>query len=239
MHPARNLFKDSSPKVVGSFGSFEDLRKFSLKQARNTCDLVEIRLDLLEPETIKDRPWSHLKGLPLLFTARSIEEGGARAIATSARMQLLESVLDDADGIDIEVASIPGMEDLILQLSQRGIPWVASFHDFAGLPSPANVAEALAKAKAAHASVFKMAARLHAPGDLAPLADFQLADHNIPVATMGMGPLAPVSRLLCAQSGSVLNYGYIGSTPTAPGQWDCALLKQAISRLAAIRFPNQ
>ena len=60
------------------------------------------------------------------------------------------------------------------------------------------------------------------PADLARLADFQLADHGIPVATMGMGPLAPVSRLLCAQCGSVLNYGYLGKTPTAPGQWDAA-----------------
>jgi 3-dehydroquinate dehydratase-1 len=53
---------------------------------------------------------------------------------------------------------------------------------------------------------------------------------------MGMGVLAPVSRLLCAQCGSVLNYGFLGETPTAPGQWDSALLKQAISRLAPFRY---
>jgi 3-dehydroquinate dehydratase len=53
---------------------------------------------------------------------------------------------------------------------------------------------------------------------------------------MGMGPLAPVSRLLCAQSGSLLNYGYLGTTATAPGQWDAALLRQAIARLAPFRL---
>jgi 3-dehydroquinate dehydratase-1 len=53
---------------------------------------------------------------------------------------------------------------------------------------------------------------------------------------MGMGPLAPVSRLLCAQCGSVLNYGFLGETATAPGQWDSALLKTAIARLAP--FPG-
>ena len=31
--------------------------------------------------------------------------------------------------------------------------------------------------------------------------------------------------------GSVLNYGYLGQTPTAPGQWPCRLLKEAIERL--------
>jgi 3-dehydroquinate dehydratase I len=52
---------------------------------------------------------------------------------------------------------------------------------------------------------------------------------------VGMGPLAAVSRLLCAQCGSVLNYGYLGETPTAPGQWDAASLKAAIGRLVPLR----
>jgi len=64
------------------------------------------------------------------------------------------------------------------------------------------------------------------------LADFQLTDHGLAVSSMGMGPLAPVSRQLLAQCGSVLNYGYLGNAATAPGQWDSALLKTAISRLA-------
>ncbi len=71
--------------------------------------------------------------------------------------------------------------------------------------------------------------------DLARLAEFQLADHGLPVATMGMGPLAAVSRLLCAQCGSVLNYGHLGITATAPGQWDAALLQQALARLPLLR----
>jgi len=83
--------------------------------------------------------------------------------------------------------------------------------------------------------VFKAAARLHAPADLARLAEFQLADHGLPVATMGMGPLAAVSRLLCAQCGSVLNYGYLGHSATAPGQWDAALLQHTLARLVPLR----
>ena len=77
---------------------------------------------------------------------------------------------------------------------------------------------------------------LDGPADLARLAEFQLAPHGIPVATMGMGPLAPVSRLLCAQCGSALNYGFLGQTTTAPGQWDAATLRHNIARLAP--FPG-
>lgn len=51
-----------------------------------------------------------------------------------------------------------------------------------------------------------------------------------PIATsmMGIGPLAPVSRVLYAQLGSLLNYGYLGDKETAPGQWPASLLSQAI-----------
>ena len=139
--------------------------------------------------------------------------------------------------VDIEVASIPEMTELIKILKIRGIPWVASFHNFKNLPTPAALIAAARTAKAAGAGAFKAAARLHSPADLAGLADFQLADHGLPVATMGMGPLAPVSRLLCAQCGSILNYGFLGSTPTAPGQWNAAMLRETIAALAP--FPSK
>jgi 3-dehydroquinate dehydratase-1 len=148
-------------------------------------------------------------------------------------MELLESALGHAACIDIEVASIGEMSGLLKKLT---IPWIASFHDFERLPPTEVLEDAAKRAKDAGAAAFKTAAKLHHPADLARLADFQLADHGLPVATMGMGPLAPVSRLLCAQCGSVLNYGYLGKTPTAPGQWDAALLKQAIARLAPFRI---
>lgn len=222
--------------MVGSFGSPADLRE-AAASVRQSCDLAEIRLDLLIAGSgkIDAELWSHLTDIPLLFTARRIEEGGALALDAAARMNLLEGVMEQAAWIDIEVASIPEMGGLLAELAERSIPWLASYHDFDKLPDSAELERAALQAKAAGAAVFKAAARLASPADLTRLAEFQLADHGLPVATMGMGPLAPVSRLLCAQCGSVFNYGYLGHTATAPGQWDAALLKTAISRLAPFR----
>jgi 3-dehydroquinate dehydratase I len=217
--------------VIGSFGGAEDLRLTDAPTARAACDSAEIRLDLLAGDTTRTA-WRHLAGLPLLFTARRGDEGGSGDLSSSARIALLETAIDDAACIDIEVASISEMDALLKTLR---IPWIASFHDFAKLPETSVLENAARRAMDAGASAFKAAAMLHSPADMARLADFQLADHGIPVATMGMGPLAPVSRLLCAQCGSVLNYGYLGQTPTAPGQWDAGSLKQAIARLAAFR----
>lgn len=223
------------PWIVGSLGNSADLAAADEKSVENACDLVEIRLDLLDPGWDAGR-WAHLARLPLLFTARRPEEGGGGFLSEIRREEMLAAVMENAACVDIEVASIPGMTRLIGRLQELGVPWIASYHDFEKLPDSAELAEAAGKAAAAGAAVFKAAAMLHHPGDLARLADFQLAGHGIPVATMGMGALAPVSRLLCAQCGSVLNYGYLGGVPTAPGQWDAGLLKQAVSRLAPMRI---
>ncbi|MES2658400.1 MAG: type I 3-dehydroquinate dehydratase [Verrucomicrobiota bacterium] len=225
-----------SPKVVGSFGSSRDLRASPLATVQESCDIAEIRLDLLLAECGKIDPatWAHLMDFPLLFTARRGDEGGAGSLDAATRMKLLMEVLDDAAMIDIEVASIPEMASILDEIRDGKIPWIASCHDFEKLPDLTALKAAEARAVEAGAAVFKAAARLGSPADLARLAEFQLAHREIAVSTMGMGPLAPVSRLLCAQSGSVLNYGYLGSTPTAPGQWDSALLKTTISRLAPL-----
>ena len=223
--------------VVGSFGDGRSLAAADPQATADACDLVEIRLDLLDTadDGVPASIWSHLAGLPLLFTARRGDEGGAGNIGAETRARMLEAALEDAACVDIEVASIGGMKPTIGLLADRNIPWVASFHDFTKLPDNAVLADRIAQARDAGAAVFKVAAKLNEASDLARLAEFQLADHGIAVASMGMGPLAPVSRLLCAQCGSVLNYGFLGETATAPGQWDAALLKRCIARAVSLR----
>ena len=223
-------FADGKPRVVGSVGDAVALAALDAASAAASCDVVEIRLDLLGSDAAR-RPWAHLAELPLLMTARREAEGGAKGLADGARMELLESSLADAALADLEVASIPLASALISRMRGAGVPWVGSFHDFAKTPELTEMREAAAAAREAGAAVFKVAAMIRRPGDLAVLADFQLEEHGIAVATMGMGPLAVVSRLLCAQCGSVLNYGYLGGAPTAPGQWDCTALGDAMRRL--------
>ena len=229
--------KNKHPRIVGSFGSPVDLRDTLASVVSESCDIAEIRLDILASVDgpLGSTAWSHLSEIPLLFTARRSDEGGALPLGAAARMNLLRKTLGYAAWIDIEVASIHEMGNLLKELADRKIPWIASYHDFKKLPETAALNEAAQQAMAVGASEFKAAARLASPGDLARLAEFQLTDHGIPVATMGMGQLAPVSRLLCAQCGSVFNYGYLGKTPTAPGQWDSALLKTAIAKLAPLK----
>lgn len=223
-----------TPLTVGSFGEVAALLGALPGPVRSACDVVEIRLDLLVAEGFEPsrRLWGHLEGIPLLFTARRKEEGGALVSTSEQRATWLTSCLDDAAAVDIEVASLDEMAGIVKTLAERKIPLVASFHDFHGMPFREELMERLQTARNAGASVFKAAAKLHTPDELAALVNFQREDHGIAKSLMGMGALAPVSRLMCAQFGSVLNYGYLGQTPTAPGQWSSARLKDAIAALA-------
>ncbi|MES2982402.1 MAG: type I 3-dehydroquinate dehydratase [Verrucomicrobiota bacterium] len=223
-------FPNSNPSVVGSFGDYDSLRSATPESLALECDIAEIRLDLFHQEFSLQGSelWAHLIGFPLLFTARCHAEGSPINLNAETRKTLLQSALPAAALIDIEAASIAEMAELIHKINAERIPWIASFHNFERLPTLDELTSRATLAKQAGASGFKFAARLHRVEELATLAELQVHDFGLPTASMGMGSLAPVSRVLCAQNGSILNYGFIGKTETAPGQWPAKLLRDGI-----------
>ncbi len=232
--------KPTAPLVVGSLGDLPTLSASDPAALVGACDLVEIRLDLLMAAGIRleDRPWRHLGPVPLLFTARRPEEGGATGTTAEAREQALLDALPDAALVDVELASVAAMPRLGAALAEHGVPWLASHHDFSAVPAVAKLDALRSRAADAGACLFKVAAELgRQPAAIQVLAGFvqrAVAAPGPPVSAMGMGPLAPVSRLLLAQLGSVLNYGYLGSSPTAPGQWSARRLREAIAAVETL-----
>ena len=225
------VLRPGIPLVVGSFGNSASLASVPADLVRESCDIVKIRLDLLSSESTSSEaaPWRRFEGMPILFTARRASEGGAGDLDADTRMDLIRSVIDDASLVDLEVASIPEMQSLIDELAKAQIPWIGSFHNFVEAPSTNILSAHRMAARNAGAAGFKAAVELGWDmSQLAPLALFIQQSRDYPVSLMGMGPLAPVSRVLFGQLGSVLNYGYLGDTPTAPGQWSARQLKEAI-----------
>lgn len=229
-------FPGSSPLVVGSIGDATALAAATPGSLAGHCDLAEIRLDLLHAEFLEKGNilWHHLLPFPLLFTARCHAEGSPFDLDLSVRTSLLRAALPDACMVDIEAVSASPMQELISEIAAREIPWIASYHDFNGLPSVRELETHAGTARNAGAAAFKSAALLRTPDEVAALARFQMSDQGIPLSTMGMGVLAPVSRLLCAQAGSVLNYGFVGENATAPGQWSAKRLRECIQSLKPI-----
>lgn len=223
-------FSPQCPLVVGSFGSLADLLRCTPDLAAAACDVVEIRLDILYRDgwQLSQKPWAHLGDRPILFTARCQAEGGVMPLEPATRAAMIAAICEDAVAVDVEIASVSEMRETIGLLEEKSIPWIASSHHFDRLPALDRWRELREQARAGGASVAKFAATLHDAAEMQLLESFQSEPTEICVSTMGMGVLAPASRVRCALAGSVLNYGYIGQAPTAPGQWPAAALRAAI-----------
>ena len=220
------------PLVVGSVATLNHLACLQPVELPQQCDLLEIRLDgMAEHRDALELELDRFKGFPLLFTARIAAEGGAAMLSLDERSELLLSMADRATWIDVELASYNELEDTIHQIRSKGVGLILSYHNFDQTPTEYELQRLVDMGE--EADIVKLALHHQRVEDFVPCIRV-LTFNKHPMSVMGMGPLAPVSRMLYAQHGSLLNYGYLGDEPTAPGQWPAKLLKEAIAALDPI-----
>ncbi len=219
----------ASPKTVASVAAPELLNHpFSQAEA----DIIEFRLDALVPQlTSVKETLLKLKSSPLqtLITARCISEGGEKELSLEQRIQLITGLSPLATFVDIELANFEKMKSAVDYAQSMNALVISSFHDFKKTPDISLLRDKIQQSIDSGADIAKIAVYHNSIDDIHTCAKLMQEGHSIAVSLMGMGPLAPTSRLLYAQLGSVLNYGYIGNKPTAPGQWPVELLSKAIA----------
>lgn len=192
-----------------------------LSEGALPCDVVELRVDAL-PEAERRLPLLSPCPKPLLLTLRHRSEGGACEWDEAARRRLALELLPAAAMLDWEIALLPGAEDVVLAAKARGVTLVASAHFFHSSPSLEEMQALASRARAAGADIVKIAFTPLGEADMQTGLDF-LRVCPPPVALMGMGPIyGPQSRKLYSAHGSALLYGYLGHTPSAPGQLSAA-----------------
>jgi 3-dehydroquinate dehydratase-1 len=194
--------------------------------------LLEIRVD-----NFATNPNSLLKALPklrvpLIVTVRHPAEGGANDLSFARRRELYGRFLPHAAFIDLELRSLEKLADVVAAARRAGVRVIASTHHFRSTPPTENLQRAIRRANAAGADICKLAARAETAGNLGRLLALLGRPQPLPLSVMGMGRFGKISRLLLAQAGSVLNYGYL-DRPNASGQWEARLLKLRLAELAA------
>ncbi len=218
--------------TVASIAGADGLDRLSALHVSAHCDILEIRVDGWPDRAAAAVPAIAACGVPVLLTVRSPAEGGMNSLTDQARRGLIRTLLPVAAMLDVEIASMEALADVCSAAREQGVVVVASFHDFSGCPETAVLYEKIHHARAAGADIVKLAVTPQNTAELASLAGLLEAAPG-PLSLMGMGPLGPVSRLLCAQLGSVLNYGFL-DRPTVPGQWPAARLRSLIAELRAL-----
>lgn len=228
----------SHPAVVGTVHCEVSLAA-ALKFRKEECDWVELRVDnfFTDPQALRQlRLLAARMHVPRIVTVRHASEGGAaKGMTAGVRRALYGDFMEVAGLVDIELRQAAAMTGVIAQARDAGVGVILSHHDFKRTPDPAKMAELARRARDAGADIFKIAALTREAQDLARLIDFLANEKNrLPLAVMGMGRYGKISRLVLAEAGSCLNYGYLGR-PNASGQWPVKVLKE---RLAELRLAD-
>lgn len=221
-----------SPLVVGSVATLNQLACLQPVELPSLCDILEVRLDGMgaHMDTLQIE-LDRFKEFPLLFTARCAAEGGLADLNARERSNLLLAVAERATWIDVELASYDCMAEAIHRIRCYEVGLILSYHNFDQTPAEFEMQRLVDLSE--ESDIVKLAVQHNSVEDFVRCTRIlQRNDH--PMSMMGMGELAPVSRLLYAQHGSLLNYGYLGDEPTAPGQWPAKLLKAAIQALTPV-----
>lgn len=218
------------------------------------ADLIEWRADffpaLTDNETLKRvlrRLRESLDDMPLLFTIRTVCEGGEIALSFEEYAAILRSVAETGlvDYIDVEMfwgyrdngnqTAFPGgcipqeaaadschdaVRNLVQDLREQ-VDVIGSYHDFGKTPPSAEITGRLLVMERLGASIPKMAVMPHTRQDVLDLMCATLrakeALPDTPLITMSMGKLGAISRVAGASFGSAVTFGCQGRA-SAPGQ---------------------
>ena len=208
-------------------------------------DLVEWRADFLEsiPDVaqclaIAKQLQAVAGDLPLVFTWRSVAEGGQPTSIEAASVSEINTAMA-ASGlfalIDLESASDAALREPVVQAARRsGTAVILSRHDFTMTPSVATMLEWFTLAQSSGADVAKVAVMPREDEDvLALLTATAQASRSltIPLISMAMGARGALSRIFGHQFGSTVTFA-AGLAPSAPGQWSLPALRAALASLS-------
>ena len=216
-------------RIVGSVPNWQTWCREVVKEDL-PCDWAELRVDALPPELTAKAIMEVFPRVGVLVTPRHQSEGGLREWQGDDRLRVTLDLLPMAVAVDWEAALLPQAQELVQAAKAREVMLIASHHDFEKTPTAEEMLEIEASARAAGADMVKFAFRVRSLDDVQVGIEL-LRRATGPLAVMGMDAMfGPFSRILYAKHGSELIYGYLGDTPTAPGQWSAAHFKRSLFR---------
>lgn len=207
-------------------------------------DIVEWRADWFEHAFDTEKVLDVLKDLravlketPVLFTFRTLKEGGEKAVKLCVYADLIKAAVrcGYADLVDVEVfAGDAGVREIVDTAHANGVKVVASNHDFEKTPDKDEIIRRLCKMQELGADITKIAVMPQSKKDvltlLAATEEMYREHADRPMITMSMSGTGALSRLCGEVFGSAVTFGAAGKA-SAPGQMEVKELAQVLSLL--------
>lgn len=207
-------------------------------------DIVEWRADWFEHAFDTEKVLDVLKDLravlketPILFTFRTLKEGGEKAVKLCVYADLIKAAVrcGYADLVDVEVfAGDAAVREIVDTAHAYGVKVVASNHDFEKTPDKDEMIRRLCKMQELGADITKIAVMPQSKKDvltlLAATEEMYREHADRPMITMSMSGTGALSRLCGEVFGSAVTFGAAGKA-SAPGQMEVKELAQVLSLL--------
>lgn len=162
--------------------------------------------------------------IPLIFTIRSMQEGGQpTGLSASEAIALNTAICSNTnlEYVDCELSNLLEHFQQLRKVSQaNNTKIIASFHNFESTPSRNILNQKFTQAQLYGADVAKVAVMPQTLEDVLTLLSATLAAKQrlkIPLITMSMGKLGAVTRMFGGVFGSSVSFA-IGQRSSAPGQ---------------------
>lgn len=231
--------------IVGP--SIEEILSQVQKAVQAEVDLIELRPDMWmkcsnisETEyiptivTFVEEVHSRFAEIPMLFTWRTLAEGGETSIRSESYGHLLQAIVDQdlVKAIDVELfAYTDRIGQIIKQAHHQGIQTVMSYHNFQSTPDIETLHVYAERMVSVGAQVIKFALMPSTNDDVLSVLRLtkELTERypELPRITMSMGQLGQMTRTCGNVFGNCVTFGTLGQA-SAPGQVEVAVLKQLV-----------
>lgn len=213
---------------------------------QSSAEVAEWRVDYFEDsdeiekvlETLIDIKEKLINRL-LLFTFRTLEEGGEKAISLPdyKKLYLAVAASKKVDLMDIELARVEFLgRQLVQDIKAQDVLVILSSHDFEKTPDDATLIFRIGVMNQLGADIGKIAAMPQEIQDVLRMMGIiskSRGFNQLPLITMAMGDLGKVSRVSGELTGSLLTFGAIGEV-SAPGQIPVEELSKTLEALSQV-----
>lgn len=219
-------------EILAAAESFESVKKDVVEWRVDWFDGV---FDFAQVEAVMKELRRVLGNTPILFTFRTANEGGEKAIEPAAYAELNKRAAATGliDLVDVEAfTGDEVVRDIIESAHESGVVVVASNHDFEKTPEKDEIVRRLRKMQELDADIPKIAVMPQSRKDVLTLlsATEEMASEyaDRPIITMSMSATGLISRLCGECFGSALTFGAVGKA-SAPGQMNASDLSEILN----------
>lgn len=222
----------------------EDIMK-EVKILKETClDIIEWRVDFFENveniQEVKEILYelrSYICDVPLLFTFRSVVEGGEKLISKDYYITLNKEISNTGlvDLIDVELfMGDEVVNEIVDFVHKKEVKVIISNHDFYKTPKKEEIISRLCRMQELGADLPKIAVMPQNENDVLVLLEATNEMSRVyadrPIITMSMSGMGVISRLCGEIFGSALTFG-ASKKSSAPGQISFKELSSVLSLL--------